>query len=135
MRYICMSFGGFQPHFDESHVADLSAAEAEIVAMLERGAMIVHAYRETDQEHPELVGRHRMLCSSCFESAERGTQAAEAAHQIERFLIDPENFQVWADALNRNAPIEQCWAVVELWPPAQEETDCFYGRATLIESA
>ena len=129
MRYVCMCFGGFQALIGETSVADLSAAKAEILTMLERGAMIVHAYRDTDQEHPELVGSHRRLR---FGQADRGAPAPEAAHEIERFLLDPESFHVWADALKRNAPIEQCWAVVDLWPLEQDEAECLYGRATLI---
>lgn len=135
LRYVCMCFGWFQELIGETSVTDLSAAEAEILAMLDRGAMIVHVYRETDQEHPELVGRHSRLRSFNAGPSERTPPEAEGTHEIERFLLDAEKFQVWADALKRNAPMDQCWAVVDLWPLEQGESDCLYGRATLIQSA
>lgn len=135
LRYVCMSFGWFQALIDETSVADLSAAEAEIFDMLERGAMIAHAYRETDQEHPELVGRHRNFRSLQFEPADRAAPEPAATHEIERFLLDLESFQLWADALKHNAPIEQRWIVVDLWPFEQDQAECLYGRATLIPGA
>jgi hypothetical protein len=84
MRYVCMSFGWFQELLAETTVPDFAAAEAKLLEMLDRGGMIVHVYRETDQEHPELVGRHRRLRS--FNAG--NTTDPYPEHEVESFTLD-----------------------------------------------
>ena len=84
MRYVCMSFGWFQELLAETTVPNFAAAEAKLLEMLDRGGMIVHVYRETDQEHPELVGRHRRLRS--FNSGNPTDPYPE--HEVESFMLD-----------------------------------------------
>ena len=98
MRYVCMSFGWFQELLAETTVPDFPAAEVKLLEMLEHGGMIVHVYRETDQEHPELVGRHRRLRSFI----EGNATDTEPGHEVERFSLDtPHSQSVSWDEHNR----------------------------------
>lgn len=135
MSYVVMCFGWLQDLLEEERVPDLSAALQMLCAMMDRGGMIVHAYRETDQEHPELVGRHRRLQSLHTSPAGNEYFEIESGHEIERFLLDAASFRIWADALKRNVALEQHWMVVDLWPLEEGECECLYGRATLIPGA
>lgn len=130
LPYLCICFGWLQDLLEEERVPDLSAAVRRLYAMLDRGGMIVHVYRETDQEHPELVGRHRKLGSLGAFPSEAFQEGND--HEVERFLLDAANFRSWADALERNVPLDQLWRVVDLWPLEEGQSDCLYGRATLI---
>jgi hypothetical protein len=130
LPYLCISFGWLQDLLEEEKAPDLFAAVRAMYAMLDRGGMIVHVYRETDQEHPELVGRHRKLGSLGGVADEISPNRGE--HEVERFLLDAGSFRAWADALQRDAALERFWRVVDLWPLEEGESDCLYGRATLI---
>jgi hypothetical protein len=151
LPYVCMCFGWFQELLEEERVPDFSAAVRMLSAMLDRGGMIVHVYRATDEEHAELIGRHRRLRSLDSGSVEsgfvdsgavnsRGAHSTvgysafgqEAGHEIERFLLDAASFRAWADALKRDVALEQRWKVIDLWPFEEGDGECFYGRATLI---
>lgn len=134
LPYVCLCFGWIQDLLEEVTVPDLAAAEQMLLAMLDRGGMIVHVYRDNDQEHPELVGKHRRLRSLRFSAVDHAG-GPEGGHEIERFLLDAVSFRAWADALKRNATLEQRWAVVDLWPLKEEESAFLYGRATLISQA
>ncbi len=79
MRYICMSFGWYQELLHETQIEGLAAAEAKLLDMLDQGAMIVHVYRETDAENPEIVGRHSRLRRFYSEGGD-----AVIAHEVER---------------------------------------------------
>jgi hypothetical protein len=135
LSYVVMCFGWLQELLEEERVPDFSAALQTLFVMMDRGGMIVHAYRETDQEHPELVGRHRRLHSIHTSGAVNGHFEREPGHEIERFLLDAASFRTWADALKRNVPLEQNWTVIDLWPIEEGECECLYGRATLIDGA
>jgi hypothetical protein len=132
LPYLCICFGWLQDLLEEERAPNLSAAVRTLYAMLDRGGMIVHVYRETDQEHPELVGRHRKLGSLDAIPNEALHEAND--HEVERFLLDAASFRVWADALQRNVPLERLWRVVDLWPLEEGQSDCLYGRATLISA-
>ena len=142
MKYTCMSFGWYHELLEEAEVSDLSAAEIKLLAMLDRGGMIVHAYRETDAENPELVGRHRRL--RAFNSAAEGEcpHAGETLphrvdetlpHEVERFLLDPANLDVWTRASETGGVVDQRWAVLELWPPDISSQSGMYGKARLVD--
>ncbi|HEY4047536.1 MAG TPA: hypothetical protein VGM27_11780 [Acidobacteriaceae bacterium] len=135
MSYVVMCFGWLQELLEEERVPDFSAALQTLSVMMDRGGMIVHAYRETDQEHPELVGRHHRLQSVHTSPTVNDHSELEPGHEIERFLLDAASFRTWADALKRNVALEQLWRVIDLWPVEEGECECLYGRATLIEGA
>jgi hypothetical protein len=135
MKYTCMSFGWYHEFLEEAEVSDLSAAELKLLDMLDRGGMIVHAYRETDPENPELVGRHRRL--RAFNSAAEGEcpHAEEALpHEVERFLLDPANLDVWTRASETGGVVDQRWAVLELWPADITSQSGMYGKARLLDT-
>jgi hypothetical protein len=135
LSYVVMCFGWLQEPVEEERVPDFSAAFEMLCAMMDRGGMIVHAYRETDQEHPELVGRHRRLRSLHTSPEVNQSFEIESGHEIERFLLDSASFRTWADALKHKLALEQRWMVIDLWPLEEGECECLYGRATLIPGA
>ena len=135
MRYICMGFGWYQELLREAQVEGLASAEEKLLEMLDRGAMIVHVYRETDAEHPELVGRHSRL-RSFFSGVTENTDGTTQPHEVERFLLDSSAMDDWAAARRTDRLLDQRWSVIELWAdsrPAQERDEAIvYGRAMLI---
>ena len=140
MRYRCMCFGWYHELLSEARVEDFAAAETSILRMLDAGGMIVHAYRETDLQNPELVGRHSRLTS--FMAANDGEieeRGALVHHEVERFLIDPAQCKAWIDAHQSNTLLHQQWQVIELWcsdpPSTNEDGSPIYGRAIRIGSA
>ena len=84
VRYVCMSFGWFHELLAETTVPDFSSAEEKLLDWLDHGSMIVHVYRETDWNYPELVGRHRRL-RSFYAGNETGL---EPGHEIQRLHLD-----------------------------------------------
>jgi hypothetical protein len=131
-----MSFGWYQELLEEVRVADFSAAEAKLVEMLDRGGMIVHAYRETDAENPELVGRHRRLRSFNANGNSACTCQDEAVpHEVERFLLDRDSFDLWASASETNGVVENRWSIVDLWPVEAIGQSGVYGKALLISQS
>jgi hypothetical protein len=133
LRYVCMSFGWYQELLEEAHLADFSAAEAKVLEMLDCGAMIVHAYRETDADHPELVGRHARLRSfNCGESEDGPIQAGATVHEVERFLLDAASLEAWVRASETGGVVDERWSVVELWPVSEDDRTSMYGKARLI---
>jgi hypothetical protein len=133
LRYICMCFGWYQELLRDTRVDNLAAAEAKLFEMLEQGGMIVHAYRETDSENPELVGRHGRLRSflaatDLGPSKEGGT----LPHEVERFLLDPANLEAWTHASEANRLLEGRWSIVELWSAPGQDQSCIYGKARLV---
>ncbi len=134
LRYVCMSFGWYQELLEEVHVPDFSSAEAKLLEMLDRGGMIVHAYRESDAENPELVGRHARLRS--FNAGDDGQRPAEdrvVPHEIERFLLDAASMDVWVTACETGGVMDERWSVVELWPVQGNGRGSMYGKARLID--
>jgi hypothetical protein len=133
LRYICMCFGWYQELLRDTRVDNLAAAEAKLFEMLDQGGMIVHAYRETDSENPELVGRHGRLRSflaatDLGPSKEGGT----LPHEVERFLLDPANLEAWTHASEANRLLEGRWSIVELWSAPGQDQSCIYGKARLV---
>ncbi len=132
MRYTCMCFGWYQELLSEVRVEDFAAAEINIQRLLDTGGMIVHAYRETDLQNPELVGRHSRLSS--FMAA--NDREAAAAHEVERFLVDPAQCEAWVHAQLTDTLLQQRWRVVDLWcsdePLAETDKPHIYGRAIRI---
>lgn len=135
-----MCFGWYQELLSEARVDGLAAAESKLLQMLDRDGMIVHAYRESDPENPELVGRHSRL-RSFIAAGERDASrhGVTLPHELERFLLDPAHLQAWARALREDGLLERRWSVVDLWPTdffPQEESNCayFYGKAIRISS-
>src|ERR1700760_2239281 len=134
MKYTCMSFGWYHEFLEEVEVNDLFAAERKLVDMLDRDAMIVHVYRETDSENPELVGRHRRL--RAFNSVAQGECPCadeRLSHEVERFLLDPAKLEVWTRASETGGIVDQRWAVLELWPADVSSQSGMYGKARLID--
>jgi hypothetical protein len=123
MEYVCMSFGWFQELLREERVPNFAAAEAKLVEMLEAGGMIVHAYRESNPDQPELVGRNRTFRS--FMAERRGL----SAHEVERYLLDRALLPAWKNAVERDGVIENRWQVVDLAPPQEVEGQPVYGKA------
>jgi hypothetical protein len=124
-----MAFGWFHDFLYEERVLDLAAAEATLQKMLDDNAMIVHAYRETDPDNPELIGRHGRLCA--FTSGvviENANQLP--AHEISRFLLDTESLALWQSARERNQLIDSRWAVVDLYSH-EVRIGSVYGKAML----
>lgn len=132
MRYLCMCFGWYQELLREAHADGVIAAESKLIEMLEDGGMIVHCYRETDLENPELVGRHRRLRFFVAPAGQGSRVGGEVPHQIERFLLDFASLETWKRAINSNRPLEGRWSVVELWSLDEERPSSLYGKATLI---
>lgn len=135
LRYVCMSFGWYQELLEEAHLPDFSAAEATLVEMLDRGGMIVHAYRETDPDNPELVGRHARLRSfNAGSDGECSSREEGVAHEVERFLLDPASMDVWMRARETHGVVDERWSVVEFWSMDGHvhEQPFIYGKARLI---
>ena len=128
MQYTCESFGWYQEFLEQVTVDGFAAAEVKVLELLDRGGMIVHAYRETARDTPELVGRHQKLRS--FNAGGLPCSEDSVPHEVERFLLDADHFHTWARAREQNAVVEQRWCVVELWPGAGEGS--FYGKARLV---
>jgi hypothetical protein len=134
MKYTCMSFGWYHEFLEEVSVSDLSAAEHKLLDMLDRGGMIVHAYRETDSENPELVGRHRRLRAFNSVAAGECPRSCETLpHEVERFLLDPANLDAWTRASETGEVVDQRWAVLELWPADISSQSGMYGKARLVD--
>ena len=130
-----MCFGWYQELLSEACADDLASAERKLLEMLDHGGMIVHVYRETDQENPELVGRHGLYRS--FIAGERDTSRRDAAlpHEVERFLLDPVAMDAWVQARKTNGLLEQRWSVIDLWPIDGQDRSSIYGKAMLVDSA
>ena len=136
MRYTCMCFGWYQELLRDTRVDNLAAAEAKLFEMLDQGGMIVHAYRETDSENPELVGRHGRLRSFLAASdLEFLRQGGILPHEVERFLLDPANLEAWTHASEGNRLLEGRWSIVELWSVPGQDQSCMYGKARLVVPA
>ncbi len=133
MRYTCMCFGWYQELLTDTRVDNLAAAEAKLFEMLDQGGMIVHAYRETDSENPELVGRHGRLRS--FLAASDLSQHGILPHEVERFLLDPAHLEAWTHASETNRLLEGRWSIVELWSAPGQDQSCIYGKARLVVPA
>lgn len=133
MPYTCMCFGWYQELLREARAEDLVDAEAKLLDMLNGGGMIVHVYRDTEPENPELVGRHQRFRS--FVSSEESdniTPRTELPHEVERFLLDHAALDAWNKARGTDALLDDRWSVVELWSSYDQETPAIYGKATLI---
>jgi hypothetical protein len=136
LRYICMCFGWYQELLRDMHVDNLVAAEARIFEMLDQGGMIVHAYRETDLENPELVGRHGRLRSFMAANDFGGSRKGGILpHEIERFLLDTANLDAWTHASKTGGLLEGRWSVVDLWSTQGQDQSCLYGKAILVARA
>jgi hypothetical protein len=137
VRYRCMSFGWYQELLSEVLVEDFTAAEIEVLHMLDSGGMIVHAYRESDLVNPELVGRHSRL-RSFIGASDREVQQRDLSltHEIERFLVDPSHCAAWSRAHQTDGLLQQRWRVVDLWcsesAMAEADKSRIYGRAIRI---
>lgn len=128
-----MCFGWYQELLEETRVADFAAAEARLLEMLDRGGMIVHVYRETDADNPELVGRHRRL-RSFTTGAACSCSDDSVPHEVERFLLDRESLDAWAQASKMDGVLEKHWSVVDVWPVERQDQPGIYGKAMLITS-
>jgi hypothetical protein len=136
LRYICMCFGWYQELLRDTRVDNLAAAEARLFEMLDQGGMIVHVYRETDSENPELVGRHGRL-RSFLAATDLGPLKEDGIlpHEVERFLLDRANLEAWTHASERNRLLEGRWSIVELWSAPGPDQSCIYGKAKLVVPA
>ncbi|AXC11046.1 hypothetical protein ACPOL_1702 [Acidisarcina polymorpha] len=143
MVYICMCFGWYHELLRESRAHDLAAAAAQTLEMLDQDGMIVHVYRETDPDNPELVGRHRRLRSFIqaldlqagdLQAGDQQKQPSGASlcHEVERFLLDPESVVLWNQAKEGNGLLEQRWSIVDFWSAETRSPGNFYGKAILI---
>jgi hypothetical protein len=131
-----MCFGWYQELLRDTRVDNLAAAEAKLFEMLDQGGMIVHAYRETDSENPELVGRHGRLRSFLAASdPEPVKQGGILPHEVERFLLDPANLEAWTHASETHRLLEERWSIVELWSAPGQDQSCIYGKAMLVAPA
>ena len=131
MEYVCMSFGWFQELLKEERMPNFAAAEAKLVEMLDSGGMIVHAYRESNLDQPELVGRNRT-----FRSFMAAQAKGLAAHEMERYLLDLTQLPSWQRAVEREEAIENRWQVVDLVPSQQVEGQPVFGKAMrLVQGA
>ncbi len=119
-----MCFGWYQELLRETSVPDLATAETTLLEMLDDDGMIVHVYRETEMEKPELVGRHERLRAFIGAEGRRG-------HEVERYLLDAACLGQWIQANRTGGVLEQRWSIVDLWPTEEQEEAWMYGRATL----
>jgi len=129
VTYDCMAFGWFHEFLCEERVVNLEAAETRLRELLDDNAMIVHVYRETDPENPELIGRHGRLCAF---TAGNGTEIAATSsvpHEICRFLLDTDSLEQWQAAKDRDLLIDSRWSVVDLYPT--DDRAGVYGKALL----
>jgi hypothetical protein len=131
VTYDCMAFGWFQEFLSEERVDDLAAAEARVRELLDGDAMIVHVYRETDGENPELIGRHGRLCAFTAGNGSEIAHASSATHEICRFLLDTDGLEMWQAAKDRDALIDSRWLVVDLYPQGDQSVPAVYGKAML----
>jgi hypothetical protein len=131
VAYDCMAFGWFQEFLSEERVNDLTAAEARVTELLDGDAMIVHVYRETDAENPELIGRHGRLCAFTSGNGSEIADASPASHEICRFLLDTDGLEMWQAAKDRDALIDSRWSVVDLYPQGDQPGMAVYGKAML----
>jgi hypothetical protein len=131
-----MCFGWYQELLRDTRVDNLAAAEARLFEMLDQGGMIVHVYRETDSENPELVGRHGRL-RSFLAATDLGPLKEDGIlpHEVERFLLDRANLEAWTHASERNRLLEGRWSIVELWSAPGPDQSCIYGKAKLVVPA
>jgi hypothetical protein len=125
--YTCMCFGWYYELLGEVRVSSFSAAERELLRMLDGGGMTVHVYREGEPNEPEMVGRHWRLGG--FLSG-RGCGSGAGQHEVERFLLDGASAREWVRARQSGEPLEERWSVVELWGVAGTERGPMHGRAT-----
>jgi len=128
-----MCFGWYQELLTEACVDDLATAEQKLLEMLDHGGMIVHVYRETDAENPELVGRHGRL--RAFIAASDGDalrREAPLPHEVERFLLDSACLDTWIQARKTNELLDQHWSVIDLWPIDGQDRSSIYGKAMLV---
>ncbi len=135
MPYICMCFGWYQELLGEVRVDDLRRAEAKLFEMLDKGGMIVHVYRDTDRENPEVVGRHRRF-RNFFAPCESSGQPplTELPHEVERFLLDRASLDTWSRARKIEALLEGRWSIVDLWSSFDLDASPIYGKAVLVAS-
>ena len=130
-----MCFGWYQELLRETRVPDLGTAEVELLRMLDEGGMIVHAYRDQNQENPELVGRHSRLRRFIAAEERPAARSGNAPpHEVERFLLDAESLAAWSRASETADLIDYRWSVVEFWS-AGENSSAFYGKAVLCRTA
>jgi len=128
-----MCFGWYQELLRETRATDLTAAEAELVNMLDHGGMIVHVYRDADRENPELVGRHSRLRSFiASEDKERLRHGGALPHEVERFLLDANSFTAWSQAKESGRLLEQRWSIVDLFSAKGQYPLSVYGKAVLV---
>jgi hypothetical protein len=134
LPYSCLAFGWYYELLASVSVPTLAAAERELLRMLDGGGMIVHIYRDSDPDNPEIVGRHWRLRSFLFDSLGRRANARpEEQHEVERFLLDAASADDWVRARETGQPLEERWSVVELWTTAAgSENRASFGRARLI---
>jgi hypothetical protein len=124
-----MCFGWYQELLRETRVPDLAGAEAELVRMLDGGGMIVHVYRDTNRDSPELVGRHSRLRTFIDQDhLHARREEVGPAHEVERFLLDAQSLDSWSQARETGELLESRWSVVELW---STDVPSFYGKAVL----
>jgi hypothetical protein len=134
LPYSCLAFGWYYELLASVSVPTLAAGERELLRMLDGGGMIVHVYRDSDPDNPEVVGRHWRLRSFLFDSLGRRTNGElEEQHEVERFLLDAASADDWVRARETGQPLEERWSVVELWTTAAgSEKRASFGRARLI---
>jgi hypothetical protein len=130
LAYVCMSFGWYQELLAQVRVETLDAATDKLLDMLDQDGMIVHAYRDTDADNPELVGHHRRLRSFITGEGKQRSDSA-APHEIERFLLEPANLAAWTQARKMDGILEQRWSIVELWASGDGNDASMYGKALL----
>ncbi len=133
MSYNCVAFGWFHELLREERVATLVEAETRVAEMLGENAMIVHAYRDTDGENPELVGKHARLCN--FTGGHQASTSTPAGHEICRFLRENQSVEAWRAAKERDVLMDSRWLVVDLYTSGSGTTAEVYGRAMLQRSA
>jgi hypothetical protein len=134
VKYDCMAIGWFHELLREERVSSLEEAEAILAQMLEENAMIVHAYRETEPETPELVGRHVRLCAFTSDVSLQKDSPAPA-HEICRFLLDSDSVADWQAAKERDTLLESRWLVVDVYPALDGTELPVYGKAKLLPQA
>jgi hypothetical protein len=130
VKYDCLAFGWFHEFLYEERVPDLAAAEATLQTMLDDNAMIVHAYRESDPENPELIGRHCRLCAFTSGVGNENADDSPAVHEICRFLLDTDSLSLWQMARDRDQLMDNRWAVVDLYS-LDPCAGSVYGKALL----
>jgi hypothetical protein len=130
MEYLCMCFGWFQELLREERVPNFAAAEAKVAEMLDGGGMIVHAYRESNTDQPEIVGRNRT-----FQSFMAVSGNAQSGHEIERYLLDASLVHAWRQAVQRGGLLENRWQVMDVAGDPHPENEPVFGRATRLHGS